>query len=116
MSEREIRRIIRETCAYLDRQARKAVYPAVIGAGLAMGGCGEDADKPTADAGPDAVIPRDVGIYSAPDAIYMAPDRGKYLDGIIPRDYAVYGIPDIKKTDKGGAPEYAAPMPDKGSD
>jgi len=101
MSEKEIRRIIRETCAYLDRHARKAVYPAMLGAGLALGGCGDDMDKPAADAGadmgPDAVIPRDAGVYSAPDVMYMAPgpDRGKFLDGIIPQDRKVYGIPDV---------------------
>lgn len=123
MSEKEIRRIIQEVCSQLDRQARKAVYPAIIGAGLAMGGCSGDAEPvygvPAPDSALDAGLDRGIYGMPVPDAIYAAPDQGKRLDGIIPRDVAIYAAVDVnfmdmKKTDKGGAPEYAAPIPDKG--
>jgi len=106
MSEKEIRRVIEEICADLDRHARilatrgvrKVVLPAVVGASLALGGCdravrmmygvpvpdgGKVKDKGTAKK--DGKVPADLW------PVYMAPDRGP------------------TKTDKGAQPDYMAP-------
>ncbi len=134
MSEKEIRRIIGEVCGQLDRQARRAVGPVVIGAGLTLGGCVVDDptpvygyptpdSRPMVDAGTDGLIPRDFAIYSAPDAVYMAPwpdgstqDRGALQDKLVYRDILPYGVgnfpPELeKKVDAGGAAGYGARRP-----
>ena len=153
MSEKEIRRIIQEVCSDLDRHARlralaskgvrKLVLPAVVGAGLALGGCVESRSlygvpmpdgKVAADAKAskkDGKVGSDLApVYMAPDkgvakvdsgpqVDYMAPDKGatKVDTGPMPP----YMAPDVgtDKKDKGpdGAgpnPLYMASMPKRG--
>lgn len=100
MSERQIRDILRDVCADLDRHSRrvvregvrKIVIPTVLGAGLVMTGCESvqlygvpDANPPeagTRDSGSDVkkqeagseLGPLDVFPYMAPDA---GPDKAK---------------------------------------
>lgn len=135
MSEKEIRRIIKEVCADLDRHAsiralalkgaRKVVLPAMLGAGLALGGCtetrmmygvpmpdGQVMDSQVADG---KVVGAEAG---TPDAIYMAPDAG-IADMAQKTDTGPqidYMAPDaaVKPPDGLPIPPYMAPNPDKG--
>lgn len=125
MSEKQIRDILRDVCADLEEHSRrvvrsgirKVVLPTVLGAGLALGGCdlGNESDygapMPQPDglykeAGVDAelsdgIVGKDVAIYSAPDAIYAAPDLKK-VDAGPSEDY--------QAPDAGGPqPDYMAP-------
>lgn len=96
MSEREIREVLRSVCEDMDRRARRAVrggvrkvvMPAVLGAGLALGGgCSDDdidkkqdasvSDGQVKDGAGDGVVPGPDAAYFAPDSIvYMGPDAG----------------------------------------
>jgi hypothetical protein len=92
MSESEIRAVLREVCDEIDRRARQLLLPAIVGAGLALAGCGED---------------------SKPVPAYGAPAYGViHLDGSVERivgaDRAVYGAPLYSAPQ----PEYMAPGPD----
>ena len=113
MSESEIRRVIEAVCAELDRKARRVVFPAVMGAGIFIGGCGDDDGiKHPRDMSP--VYGVDIGVLDTRPA-----DRGKVIDGFIPRDAAIYGVPDVRimdaaEIDKGPQIEYMAPDPDGG--
>lgn len=133
MSEREIREILREVCADLDRHSRavvrngvrKIVLPTVLGAGLALGGC-DSASRPmyaaplpdgqVADSQvSDGVAPTDGAVYAAPDVgptpPYMAPDSSP----VYAAPDMVYMAPDAGPTppymapDKGPQPDYMAP-------
>ena len=139
MSEREIRRVLRDVCADLERHSRrvvrrgvrKLVLPTVLGAGLAMTGC--DTQEPV----PAYGVPADAGVeagsrdmmYGAPDwgpldvLPYMAPDAGPKPDLMYgvpdwgPLDVLPYMAPDAGSpdlTDKGPMPPYKAPpFPDE---
>ena len=123
MSEKQIRDILRDVCADLERHSRrvvrsgvkKVVLPTVLGAGLALGGCdlGGESDygapmpdgyykEASVDAKQaDGIVGKDVAIYSAPDAIYAAPDLQK-VDAGPSEDY--------QAPDAGGPqPDYMAP-------
>lgn len=91
MSEREIRRVIAEVCAELDRQVRAAVscgvrrvvLPAALGAGLALtaAACGDDDPGPGSPAyGAPAIEAGvgDAGVDRGPAALYAAvgPEAG----------------------------------------
>ena len=91
MSESEIRAVLREVCDELDRRTRQLLLPAIVGAGLALAGCGEDRPAPA----------------------YGAPAYGViHLDGSVERivgaDRAVYAAPLYSAPQ----PEYMAPLPD----
>ncbi len=126
MSEKQIREILRDVCADLERHSRrvvrsgvrKVVLPTVLGAGLALGGCdlGNESDygapnpKPDGlykEAGVDAIkgdgiVGKDVAVYSAPDAVYSAPMDMKKVDAGPTEDY--------QAPDAGAAqPDYMAP-------
>lgn len=106
MSEKEIRRIIEEICADLDRHARmlaskgvrKVVLPAVVGASLAVGGCDRVVTPVYGVPAPDSgkvqdkgVVKKDGKVPADLQPVYMAPDRGQ------------------AKTDNGAQPDYMAP-------
>jgi hypothetical protein len=121
MTEREIRRVIVEVCAELDRRARGLLFP-MLGAGvaLAVAGCGDDSKPaPNPDAtymGPDIYVPRDAALYGI-DAIYMAPDAGVKLDGLLNKDLPPvppYMAPDVgkPKLEAGSSTLYSVPPPD----
>lgn len=127
MSEKQIRDILRDVCSDLDRHSRrvvrqgvrKIVLPTVLGAGLALSGCSDDAIKkdtsPLSEAGVEA------GAEAGPaDLAYMGPDAGppdgpaKKDDGKVVKDGVgtpdmVYMGPDAAKTDGGPMPPYMAP-------
>jgi len=121
MSEKQIRDILRDVCADLDRHSRqvvrqgvrKIVLPTVLGAGLALSpGCGDDAVKQ------DTTVQQDGGLlYMGPDA--GPPDTGPDpkkdgaldgpgTDGVGTPDMAYMG-PDAGKADAGPIPPYMAP-------
>lgn len=100
MTEREIREILRTVCLDLERQCkkvvRKVVVPSVLGASLALSGCGDDdttrkdglvgplyaAPDSSVEIGPqpeymapDATLP-DASTDAGPQIDYMAPDAG----------------------------------------
>ncbi len=116
MSEREMRSVIQRICDELDRNARRLIFPAVVGAGLALAACGDSRPVPADGKVTDAKVtdakvtdakvtdgrqidrgampPYGAPLYSAPDAAYGAPfDRG--VD---------------KKIDQGAMPPYGAPL------
>lgn len=120
MSEKQIRDILRDVCHDLDRHSRrvvrdgvrKLVLPTVLGAGLALSGCGDDATK--SDTG---ATQKDTGAeVGAADMAYMGPDAGPP-----PKDAAgkeagkEAGLPDLMYMgpdvgpDKGPMPPYMAP-------
>lgn len=127
MSEKQIRDILRDVCSDLDRHSRrvvrqgvrKIVLPTVLGAGLALSGCGDDVVKkdtsPLTEAGVEA------GVEAGPaDLAYMGPDAGppdgpaKKQDGKVVQDGVgapdmAYMVPDAGKVDKGPMPPYMAP-------
>ena len=126
MSEKEIRRIIQEICADLDRharmvarQGRKVVLPAVVGASLALGGCDRSVRMMYGVPGPDGGKIKDKGAVKedglstkdgkvAKDSkaisdlapVYMAPDKGPQVD---------YMAPDAATADLPPTPPYMAP-------
>jgi hypothetical protein len=97
MSESEIRAVLREVCDELDRRARQLLLPAIVGAGLALAGCGDDSKPVPAYGVPAYGVPMydarveqgAVALYSAP-----APDGGRRAETSPPQ------------------PEYMAPAPD----
>ena len=109
MTEREIRRVIAEVCAELDRRARALLVPSILGAGLMLGGCG-DRDTPTDGGAQPAygVPPKDARIELGPMPLYAPPPPhdGRIERGTIPP----YMAPDVAPP----APEYIAPNPDGG--
>ena len=100
MSEREIRSILRDVCADLDRHSRwvvrngvrKIVFPTVIGATLALSGCDSRSTPEYAAPLPDGQV-TEAGAEGGP--VYMAPDRG--------------ATPPYQAPDKGPLPPYMAP-------
>ncbi len=116
MSEREIRRILRDVCTDLDRHSRwvvrngvrKIVFPTVLGASLALSGCDGRSTPEYAAPLPDGQV-TEAGTTADGGLLYMAPDKGPLPPYMAP-DGAVYMAPD-----SGPQPEYAAadagPMP-----
>lgn len=109
MTEKQIRDILHDALAELDRRARKVILPSMLGVGLALSGCGDravtwsDGQAAAAEAGtqpdsgvalPDAELP-DMGFPVPP---YMAPEPDAQITPPPQTDYA--------------APMYAAPMPE----
>lgn len=128
MSEKQIRDILRDVCADLDRHSRyvvhqgvrKLVLPTVIGASLALSGCDSRNVPEYAAPAPDAQVTEagaDQGggaLYMAPDGmVYMAPDSGAQPPYMAP-PFDTGAIPPYMAPDKGGQPEYMAPGPDGG--
>jgi hypothetical protein len=107
MSEKEIRSILQRVCREIDRRAKQVVYPTVLGAGLALGGCGDNrtVGRPDMAYGvADYRHQRDMGLpdymlYSAPDAAYMAPDFTKMDKSFLEGPQPVYSAPDSRPTD-----------------
>ena len=95
MSEREIRKILRDVCADLERHSRqvvrdgvrKIVLPTVLGAGLAMTGCDARENVPVYG------VPADAGIEAGRDMMYGAPDAPPKGDGKVEPVEA--GAPDM---------------------
>ncbi|MFH1130817.1 MAG: hypothetical protein V1754_05740 [Pseudomonadota bacterium] len=129
MSEKEIRATVRQICEDLDKRARylarngirKVVLPAVLGAGLAISGCGDETTVPLygvppAEAGVEAGVDQgiDTSVDAATDllplpeaaAAYMGPDAGTDLGPIPP----YMAPPD------GMMPAYMAPDPEPKAD
>lgn len=138
MSEKEIRRVIEEICADLDRHARllarsgvrKVVLPAVVGASLALGGCDRSVRAlygvPTPDGGKvkdtgarDGKVTPDKKMINDLAPVYMAPDSGVDAAEVDQGPQVDYMAPDKGPTppymapDKGVVPPYMAP--DKGA-
>ena len=98
MSEKEIREVLRGVCHDLDRYSRrvvrqgvrKIVLPTVLGAGLAMTGCGERASVPVYG------VPADAGVEAGSrDMMYGAPDWPPKDDQQLgPTPDMVYGVAD----------------------
>jgi len=139
MSEKEIRGLLRTICDRLDQRARrvtrKVVVPSMLGASLALSGCGDgravpgdgqvvseaapvyaapmDARPPEAgpapDAGPIPVDGRPVEVGPAPDSIYQAPDAGPIPPYLAPD---AGPQPDYLAPDVGPVPLYLGPPPD----
>ena len=132
MSEKQIRDILRDVCADLDRHSRwvvrqgvrKIVLPTVLGAGLALSGCSDDDVVKK-----DTTVPQEAGVEAGaeaglPDLAYMGPDAGP-PDGATQKDGAIqdgavnpditseggtlYMAPDTGAADTGPAPPYMAP-------
>jgi hypothetical protein len=98
MSEREIRTIIQRVREELDRQAKRLIYPTLIGAGLALTGCD---DNVAAYGVPMYAAPLDGRIdhkVSGPDMAYGVPDRMR-TEAVVPKPDMAYGVPDLKKLD-----------------
>ena len=130
MTEREIRQIIAEVCAELDRRARavgRVVGPSVIGAGLALGiaGC-DDRSTPLYSAPvPDGRVdakPKVDGRTGDLRPNWEYPPLPPYG---VPNPDMAYGVPrpegmkkDVLKLDKGPpvppymAPDVGPPTPD----
>jgi hypothetical protein len=115
MSEKEIRRIIQEICADLDRharmvarQGRKVVLPAMVGASLALGGCDRSARMmygvPTPDGGKikDKGAAKEDGLATTDGKV--ATDS-KAISDLAP----VYMAPDAAIADLPPTPPYMAP-------
>ena len=121
MSEKEIRGLLRTICDRLDERARrvtrKVVVPTMLGASLALSGCGDGRSvasdaKVVAEAGPLYGVPAPDAIYAAPwdgGAIppYMGPDAGPQPEYIAPDDAGV--VPPYMGPDAGPQPDYLAP-------
>ena len=114
MSEKQIRDILRDVCADLDRHSRrvvrdgvrKLVLPTVLGAGLALTGCDARENVPLYG------VPADVGVEAGLDVFpYMAPDAG-------PRDQKVEpaeaGAPDLMYGVADQVPADTVPPPPDG--
>lgn len=135
MSEKEIRGILQEVCAELDRRVRDAVrqgvrkvlLPTALGAGLALTpGCESERSTPSSD----AIAQVDGGSQPQADSgrldsgaipPYMAPDRdmgGPQPDYMAPEPdggpIPPYMAPDAGGIDTGPVLEYMAPDPDAG--
>ena len=120
MSEREMRQILASLCADLDRRARalgrgvkKALVPAALGAGLALGAgaCSDDASSPK-DARVEAST-KDMGaemspLYMAPEDAAIQSDVGPTADVGVDLPGTLYMAPDAG-TDVGPVPPYMAP-------
>ncbi|MFH1130816.1 MAG: hypothetical protein V1754_05735 [Pseudomonadota bacterium] len=133
MSEKEIRATVRQICEDLDKRARylarngirKVVLPAVLGAGLAMSGCGDETTVPLY-----GVPPAEAGVEAGLDPAYMGPDVGIEIDqGVdtccdastdllpLPEAAPAYMGPDVgpnpdSMLDDGAAMLYMAPDPE----
>ena len=118
MSEKQIRDILRDVCADLDRHSRrvvrggvrKIVLPAVLGAGLALTGCDSVQLYGIPDANPPEAGTKDGGVEAGLDVFpYMAPDAG-------PRDQKVEpaeaGAPDLMYGVADQVPADTMPPPD----
>ena len=114
MSEKQIRDILRDVCADLDRHSRRVVrdgvrqlvLPTVLGAGLALTGCDARENVPLYG------VPADVGVEAGLDVFpYMAPDAG-------PRDQKVEpaeaGAPDLMYGVADQVPADTVPPPPDG--
>lgn len=113
MSERQMRAILREVCGELDRRARispdeegsgpggfvrrarKLLFPALLGAGLALGGCSDDSGKPA----PVYGVPLDARVEAKAAPAYGVPFPDAKVDA---RRDLVSPV----------QPEYMAPGPD----
>lgn len=117
MSEREIRSLLRTICDRLDERARrvtrKVVVPSVLGASLALSGCGDGRPVSTDAKVVTEAAPTGDAYLGASDAAYGAP-----LDGWpLPPDQAAPDAgpqPDYLAPDAGPVPLYmGTPPPDK---
>jgi|GEM_PF-3381499 len=119
MSEKEIRGILQELCDDLDRRfrgkIRKVVLPAALGAGMALGGCGDSLTDvvPLYAAPGDDMSMTELG----PQPDYMAPDPDLSIPADMGVDFQPIGemgilyagpSPDLG-VDSGPQPEYMAP-------
>ena len=110
MTEREMRKVIKETMSDLDKRSpllpkgiRKVLVPSLLGVGLALAvGC---ASSPAYAAPPPEKIVSDGGNFDGFAPAYAAP---------MP-DTVEKTTPDNNSFD-GPAPAYAAPMPDETPD
>jgi hypothetical protein len=106
MTEREIRQIIMEVCAELDRRARavgRIVAPSVIGAGLALGiaGC-DDRSAPLYSApAPDGKVSADARVDGQTGDLKPAWEYPPLPPYGVPNPDMAYGVPwpDLKKPD-----------------
>lgn len=103
MTEKQIREMLHDALAELDRRARKVILPSMLGVGLALSGCGDravtwsDGQAAASEAGAgldQGVALPDIGFPIPP---YMAPEPDAQITPPPQTDYA--------------APMYAAPMP-----
>lgn len=107
MTEKEIRDILRTVSLDLERRCKKVVrkvlVPSVLGATLALSGCGDDdTTKKDGLVGPLYAAP-DASMELGPQPEYMAADA-TLPDGIQP----LYSAPDAS-TDAGPQIDYMAP-------
>jgi hypothetical protein len=103
MSEKEIRSVVQRVLEELDRQAKKYVFPSLVGAGIALSGCDSGRPVPT-DGGADKIVGRADSAYGVP--LYGVPLYG------VPSDFRPVDKP--RKLDLPPLPPYMAPPFDGG--